>query len=807
MSDERMELQVTASPPKHYDLDQVIFDLDSQIDLLQSHADSLDYVVAVGSGVLCALLDILWTGEFSLERGRKLASGQIDRFVLWSAKLTGYKGGDLSDAVKHLEKFFPLSSDGNTSDFGGGKQHHLRDFAHHPTVVGLVFSLLTQFTGYSYGTDRNGLFKAVPVAEKSQKYLGSDLPSKLFLGTVTWFFHLVSDMAGSSSTAGLSGGTGIPGPLLSLAKELSSLPVFHSDDASAPSAASVLLSKFFNGTISVQRGAQGHIIPDTVVPLDLRGELGVALELGRQALPVIANECLVRCFYFLRAFGRKLKERHISRAEALDNFPWKDCLAGPTLNRMLTVATGVFTGLDLSEAIISGKIWVSVNYVGVGRFSVAIGLEMAQSLQKRNLHQLRDMYDTIRKNIYTHSDTRIYERIGTFMDLARFGLTPAQTELLYNLEYHMVMHDIACTNFPVGAEEAKALKRQWLTEWRDYITKGYPDFIQRKDAKIHWYTEDRLLEKIHEASPERTWFRLMLLEALLFEPYFPLSEDKDKAGKSKPSTKYRSLQSNPTRKFNKSAGDDYLDSLFPESYYQKGYVHRLRKSYNKACRTLNEVVKTALTTVAVTAGVIILSIATVGALFPSIAVALVGSNFAGLHGAALTGACLAYLGGGAVAAGGAGMAGGTMAIVGGGALLSTGISSAIGSTVSAVRLLGKKNTIALSAKLMVSVREVFLNDEHDTVFANSVYEAYVQKSIEIEKTLARLNYEASIADKEHKKAIEEEIKITKETVATMKLARDDMRKFISSFEEGESLEEDDLAEESGADSGKGEKNQ
>ena len=155
---------------------------------------------------------------------------------------------------------------------------------------------------------------------------------------------------------------------------------------------------------------------------------------------------------------------------------------------MLTVATGVFTGLDLSEAIISGKIWVSVNYVGVGRVSVAIGLEMAQSLQKRNLHQLWDMYDTIRKNIYTHSDTRIYERIGTFMDLARFGLTPAQTELLYNLEYHMVMHDIACTNFPVGAEEAKALKRQWLTEWRDYITKGYPDLYtakRRQNPLVH----------------------------------------------------------------------------------------------------------------------------------------------------------------------------------------------------------------------------------------------------------------------------------------------------------------------------------
>lgn len=29
-----------------------------------------------------------------------------------------------------------IPSDGNTPDFGGGLQHHLRDFAHHPTIVG-----------------------------------------------------------------------------------------------------------------------------------------------------------------------------------------------------------------------------------------------------------------------------------------------------------------------------------------------------------------------------------------------------------------------------------------------------------------------------------------------------------------------------------------------------------------------------------------------------------------------------------------------------------------------------------------------
>ena len=57
---------------------------------------------------------------------------------------------------------------------------------------------------------------------------------------------------------------------------------------------------------------------------------------------------------------------------------------------------------------------------------------------------------------------------------------------------------------------------------------------------------------------------------------------------------------------------------------------------------------------------------------PGIAAALVGKAFIGLHGAALTNACLAMLGGGSLAAGGFGMAGGTAVITGGGAILGGG---------------------------------------------------------------------------------------------------------------------------------------
>ena len=181
--------------------------------------------------------------------------------------------------------------------------------------------------------------------------------------------------------------------------------------------------------------------------------------------------------------------------------------------------------------------------------------------------------------------------------------------------------------------------------------------------------------------------------------------------------------------------------------YPYGYIERLRKCHDKVLRELNEVLKNAIKSISITAGVAIVAIATAGAFAPVIAVALVGSNFAGLSGAALTSACLAYFGGGAIAAGGLGMAGGTMAIVGGGAVLGLGIGAGVGGAVGAAGVLGKKDTILQSAKLMVAVREIFLNDEHDIDYSNTVYEQYVQNITDIEKGLVELRLKANVADK------------------------------------------------------------
>ena len=87
MSKENVDIKYELIPydgfigSKEFDFDKAIYDLNSQIELLSSQADNLDYVVAIASGIACGLLDILWVGEFDLTNGRSIASDKVDAFV------------------------------------------------------------------------------------------------------------------------------------------------------------------------------------------------------------------------------------------------------------------------------------------------------------------------------------------------------------------------------------------------------------------------------------------------------------------------------------------------------------------------------------------------------------------------------------------------------------------------------------------------------------------------------------------------------------------------------------------------------
>ena len=618
-----------------FDFDKIIYDLNSQIELLSCQADNLDYIVAIASGMACGLLDILWVGEFDLQSGRSIASDKVDSFVKKTAEmLERKKFDDVKSAVKSLEERFPIPSDGNTPNFGGGLQHHIRDFAHHPTIVGLAFSLLTQFTEKSYGTDVNGVFLVVDVPKKSKPFIGNDVPQKILMGTITWFFHLVSDVAGSSSTAGISGGTGIPGPILALAKEIATIPFFKDIKVDADMSLSLFLSKMFNGSLMMQRDENGQIIKESVIKFDLRGELGVTLELCKQAVPVIANECIVRAFYFIRHLAMVMKENCVSCLADMKKIDWSSVKPAnnPTIARMLTVSTGVFTALDIGEAIATQKYWVSVNYVGVGRFAVAIGSDVSWGLKARNVKKVRDAYEKIKQQTFRKADADIYKRIGADMDIQmdKLGLSLEQTEILYNLEYYKTLNDIEHTNIPITGESVKELKTEWLQDWQKFISDGFESFTQVSGAKMHWYSMDELQRCIAEQNPNKPWYRLILLESMLFEPYYPLGMEKDKKGNDVPCKKYKHLN-NPINGFKKGEGDHFLNKQFTGKYCEKEYVKRLRKSYDKRMNELNEVLKTVITSLSITAVIAIVAVATAGALAGPIAVALVGSNFAGLR--------------------------------------------------------------------------------------------------------------------------------------------------------------------------------
>lgn len=351
--------------------------LDQEIDRLTNHADATDNMVAVGSGLLAGLIDIFWVGEFSLDRGEAWSSDTVKNFVMKTAKQKGYSGDQFSGAIKFLEEKFPVPQDNIWKGKGVAitpSSHHLDDFAHHPTPIGLFFSILTQFTKKGYFQNRHGDFLPISVDEKGLELIGHDIPSKFLCGTVNWFFHLVSDMAGCNQTAGY--GMGIPGPIVSLLKEISAIPGLDKSGLPQKIKAAFVGGKF-----------------------DLRSEMGVLHELGRQAVPVMINEAIVRAFYFIRRLVAEIKARQsFADIEWNKTLPWNN----RTMTRMLTIATGTFTAVDLADAAIraglksggepvmfTSQLLLRVNFVGIGRFTVAVYSDISMGIQRERLRDER----------------------------------------------------------------------------------------------------------------------------------------------------------------------------------------------------------------------------------------------------------------------------------------------------------------------------------------------------------------------------------------------------------------------------------
>lgn len=372
---------------------------------LYEKLDKWDVLLSLSSGTISAMLDVFFAKDISLENAHTWGKKEVDKFVLSVAKKNGYKGNDLAGAIKKLEDAYPIAADQLTNDFGGGSAHHLRDFSHHPTVTGLLFSILTQFTGRGYGTDVHGNFGPIDLPDASN--LGTSLVDKIYLGVVTWVFHMISDIAGSSSTVAMGKeGTGLPGPLMSFMKEVSAIPGIKQLAGKSKDEHynfSVQCSKLFNGTLLGEHDENGKIIKDEVLKFDLRTEIGIVHEatLNRQYIPVLMNEVVVRGFYSIRRICEEIQENQIGEVSEIALIDVKKVLPfnNRRLTHMLAISSTMFSVTDISEAAIKAAIknkdnkagfaldlFQGINYYGLGRFALSTTGEMtiaSREIQKK----------------------------------------------------------------------------------------------------------------------------------------------------------------------------------------------------------------------------------------------------------------------------------------------------------------------------------------------------------------------------------------------------------------------------------------
>lgn len=359
-------------------------------------ADKWDYLVSAASGTLTATMDILWTEDLSFENAHSWGADKVEDFVEAVAKNRGCKTDGLTASIEFLEEQYPIDADKLANKFGSGYYHHLRDFSHHPTPMGLLFAIFSQVSGKFCGTNTDGKF----ITETIPGWKRPDLVTGLYQGTVVWALHMVSDMAGSSSSARQNKeGTGLPGPLMSFFKELSSVPgvrALAGKDEKGHYKFSQTCSKLFNGTLTGEHDENGKLIKGGP-KFDLRTELGLAHEsiTSKQYIPVLINETIVCAFYSVSRLVRQLKIQPINDVQDLKSLdfstflPWRS----PALQHMRTLAASTFSVIEITtagiQAYVSNKgnkaaavtdCIQKINYIGIIRLTAAMSSETCSAL-------------------------------------------------------------------------------------------------------------------------------------------------------------------------------------------------------------------------------------------------------------------------------------------------------------------------------------------------------------------------------------------------------------------------------------------
>lgn len=336
------------------------------INKLTPDCDKLDYALAVSSGALCGILDLFLIGKPGESPIGNVTDKWFANRTMDFAKLCGWKGRDEKSAIRFLERKFQVPYDQRGAGDSGSEvfdlnlqNHHFKSLAHNPTLCGLFFSILDQFSLKEHTSHFVTNGKLISLVDTSAHFelRGHDIPSKLFCAFVNWFGHLISDATGSSGGKGR--GSGIPSPFWAWINDLIVLK----------SKLDVTFSKFDKSVyeLALKIYTKGF---------DVRFQ-------AAQAVPVFVNEMVVRLMYSVRRLSKYYRETE--RTERSPSLMWQHCepFSNVTVKRMLTVAHGAFCALDIGDAVIHGfvagagtfdpaEFLLRLNIIGIGRFTISL---------------------------------------------------------------------------------------------------------------------------------------------------------------------------------------------------------------------------------------------------------------------------------------------------------------------------------------------------------------------------------------------------------------------------------------------------
>lgn len=351
---------------------------------LRPNCDKLDYALAASSGALCGVIDIFLVGK----PGESPLSDITDK---WFANRTmafakfchpeKEEFDDLKSALKFLEGKFEIPYD-QTGLHGASREifdlspgnHHFKSLAHNPSLLGLFFSILDQFTNSSHFVSDGQLISLVD-AKEGWELRGNNIPGKLFCGFVNWIGHLISDVSGSSSSAAKGNrGTGLPSPLWTWTNDIIAIK--------AKLGLNVTETDKFMNELALNIFEKGY---------DTRFQTA-------QAIPVFLNELLVRLIYSVRRLFKYFSET--PKEERSFSLMWKKCepFTKPTVKRMLTVAHGTFCLVDAGDAVVRSfvagggtfnvvEFVLRLNIVGVGRFAISLYGEARRAVSYNHAKQ------------------------------------------------------------------------------------------------------------------------------------------------------------------------------------------------------------------------------------------------------------------------------------------------------------------------------------------------------------------------------------------------------------------------------------